>query len=235
MSPIVFVHGAGLDGSCWRYQTQYFDDSIAVDLPGHGESDGPPYGTIAEYADWLGDEIRRTGAEPVALVGHSMGSLVALETAARNPDMVSHLVLIGTSARMAVSAELLAAARARDASAAAMVIKWTLPRDSGYGRPKNWALALAENFIEAAASGILANDLGACNDCANTLQVAAKVRCPTLLVLGENDKMTPPTGAQPLAAALSDARIVIVEKVGHMLPLEKAAEVNEAITLFLKS
>lgn len=235
MSLIVFVHGAGLDGSCWRYQTQYFDDSIAVDLPGHGESDGPPYKTIAEYADWLGDEIRRTGAEPVALVGHSMGSLVALETAARNPDMVSHLVLIGTSARMAVNADLLAAARARDASAAAMVIKWTLPRDSGYGRPKNWALALAESFIEAAASGILANDLDASNDYANTLQVAAKVRCPTLLLLGENDKMTPPTRAQPLAAALSDARIVIVEKVGHMVPLEKPAEVNEAITLFLKS
>lgn len=235
MSSIVFVHGAGLSGSVWMYQTDFFDDAVAVDLPGHGDSDGPPYSTISEYARWLGDELRRTGAEPVTLVGHSMGSLIALEAAARNQDMVARLVLINTAARMTVNAELLEAAKAHDASAAAMVIKWTLPRHSGYGRPKRWVLALSDGFMNAAESGIMANDLAACDTYAETLAMAEKVRCPTLLLLGENDKMTRPSAAQPLAAALSDARIVVVDKVGHMLPLEKPAEVNEMISLFMKA
>jgi pimeloyl-ACP methyl ester carboxylesterase len=235
MSPIVFVHGAGLSSSCWHYQTAFFDDSIAVDLPGHGDSDGPPFPSIADYAGWLGEEIRRTGPEPVTLVGHSMGSLVALETAARNADMVGRLVLIGTSARMAVNPDLLDAATARDGAAAAMVIKWTLPRHSGYGRPKNWVLAIADDFMDAAESGLLGNDLAACDGYTDALDTAERVRCPTLLLLGEHDKMTPPASAQPLAAAIADARIVIVEKVGHMLPLEKPVEVNDMINLFLKS
>ncbi len=224
-----------MNSSCWHHQTEFFDDSIAVDLPGHGESDGPTSPSITEYALWLGDEIRRTGPEPVTLVGHSMGSLIALETAARNADMVGHLVLIGTSARMAVNPDLLEAAMAKDGSAAAMVIKWTLPRHSGYGRPKKWVLAIANDFMNAAESGVLGNDLGACDDYTDTLEMADKVRCPTLLLLGEYDKMTPAASAQPLAAAISDARIIIVEKVGHMLPLEKPIEINDMISLFLKS
>jgi pimeloyl-ACP methyl ester carboxylesterase len=233
MTTTVFVHGAGLSRSCWHYQTKFFPNSVAVDLPGHGESDGPAYSSISDYARWLGEDMRRVGPEPVTLVGHSMGSLIALETAARNPDMVARLVLISTSASMRVNRELLDAAAARDPAAAAMVIKWTLPRDSGYARPKKWVLAISEDFMNTAASGVMANDLTACDDYTEAVAMAGRVRCPVLLLLGENDKMTPPAAAQPLAAALADARIVVIEKVGHMLPLEKPAEVNETISLFL--
>ena len=235
MGPLVFVHGAGLTRDCWRYQTEHFADSIAVDLPGHGGSTAPPHDNVSAYADWLGTQIRRTGADPVILVGHSMGSLVALETAARNADMVAGLVLIGTSATMRVHTDLLAAARANDDAAAAMVIKWSLPRHSGFGRPKDWVLQLSDDFMAAASSGTLAADLTACDTYGDALAAAARVRCPSLLILGENDIMTKPAAAQPLAAALADARIVMLEKAGHMLPLEKAAEVNEAIALFSSS
>lgn len=233
MAPIVFVHGAGLNASFWQGQTAFFGDSVAVDLPGHGDSDGPAFSTISDNAKWLGDEIRRTGAEPVTLVGHSMGSLIALETAARNADMVARLVLIGTAAEMTVNADLLEAAEKRDAAAGATVIKWSLPRTSGYGRPKKWVLAMSNDFIQSAESGLLANDLAACNNYTAALEMAHKVRCPSLLLLGEHDKMTPPAGAQPLAAALGDARIVVIERVGHMSPLEKPMTVNETINLFL--
>lgn len=233
MAPIVFVHGAGLNASFWQNQLDFFADAIAVDLPGHGDSDGPTFPSISEYATWLGEEIRRAGAEPVTLVGHSMGSLVVLETAARNADMVARLVLIGTAAAMPVNNQLLQAAQEKDAAAGATIVKWSLPRSSGYGRPKKWVLAVSNDFIEAAESGVLANDLAACDDYSSTLEMAKRVRCPVLLILGENDKMTPPPGAQPLAAALGDARIVVVEKVGHMSPLEKPATVNETINLFL--
>ena len=234
MTATVFVHGAGLSSSCWTYQTRFFADSVAVDLPGHGESDGPAFVSISDYARWLGEDIRRSGPAPVTLIGHSMGSLVALETAAHNPDMVARLVLIGTSATMQVNPDLLEAARARDASAAAMVIKWTLPSASGYGRPKKWLLAISDDLMNTAASGVMASDLTACSEYTEAIAMAERVRCPVLLVLGENDRMTPPPGAQPLAAAITDARIVVIEKVGHMLQLEKPAEVNDAISLFLE-
>lgn len=232
MGPIVFVHGAGLSADCWDYQMKHFDEAIAVDLPGHGHSTDAPSDSVSEYAAWLGQRIRRTGPEPVTLVGHSMGSLVALETAALNPDMVGGLVLIATSAEMRVHNDLLSSARNKDAAAAAMVIKWSLP-DSGHGRPKRWVLQIAQDFMSAAASGVLAEDLSACDSYRDAVTMAEKVRCPTLVLLAEKDIMTKPAAAQPLAAAIGDARIVIVEKAGHMLPLEKPDEVNEAISLFL--
>ena len=123
MGPIVFVHGAGLNASFWKQQTGFFADSLAIDLPGHGDSDGPLFDSISGYATWLGNEIRRTRTEPITLVGHSMGSLIALETAARNADMVARLVLIATAATLKVNQDLLAAAQAHDAAAAATVIK----------------------------------------------------------------------------------------------------------------
>jgi len=232
MGPIVFVHGAGLSSSCWQYQTAHFADSIAVDLPGHGGSTDPAHQTIAEYAAWLGDSIRRSGPEPVFLVGHSMGSLISLETAARNPDMVAVLVLIATAAEMKVYPDLLQAVQERDPAAAAMVIKWSLPK-SGYGRPRRWVLQISDDFMTSTANGVMAADLTASDTYASSVEVAGNVRCPALLVLGERDIMTRPAAAQPLAAALHDARIVVVEKAGHMLPLEKPDEVNEAISLFL--
>ncbi len=232
MGPMIFVHGAGLDRRFWKYQSDFFSDALAVDLPGHGGSEEPLHATIEANAAWLGDELRKTGPEPVTLIGHSMGSLIALEATASNPDMVGGLVLVGSAAPMRVHPDLLSAAAAHDATAAAMVIKWSLPRESGFGRPKDWVVDISDSFMKAATTGVLANDLTACDSYRNALEAAAKVRCPTLLLLGENDVMTKPSAAQPLAAAIDDARIVIVQKVGHMLPLEKSAEVNEAISLF---
>ncbi len=233
MGPIIFVHGAGLSSSSWERQTDFFSDSIAVDLPGHGMSSQPSMDSISGYASWLGRDIRRHGPDPVVLVGHSMGALVALETAARNQDMVAGLILIGVTADMSVHPGLLTSAKEKDPAAAAMIVKWNLPRVSSYGRPKKWVLSLTDEFMNTASSGVMANDLIACDTYDDVLPMAEKVRCPALLLLGENDLMTRPTGARPLAAALSDARIVIVEEAGHMLPLEKPEEVNEAISLFL--
>jgi pimeloyl-ACP methyl ester carboxylesterase len=233
MAAMVFIHGAGLSGRSWRHQSKHFTDSIAPDLPGHGDSDGPAFESISDYADWLGDEIRRTGSEPITLIGHSMGSLISLETAARNQDMVARLVLMATSARMEVNPELLAAARERDPSAAAMVIKWSLPKPPDYGRSKKWVLAISDDFMNSTTSGVMANDLAACDEYTDALTMAGRVRCPVLLLLGENDRMTPPPTAQPLAAAIGDARIVILEKAGHMLQMDKPAHVNETISLFL--
>ena len=233
MGPLVFVHGAGLSAATWQYQLDFFTDAKAVNLPGHGGSDTEPMGSISDYASWLGTRIRASGPDPVTLVGHSMGSLIALETAARNADMVAGLVLIATAAEMRVNPELLDAARQRDTTAAAMVIKWSLPRHSGYGRPKDWVIGMSSDFMAAAESGLLAGDLEACDNYRDSVAMAERVRCPSLLILGEKDAMARPPSAQPVAAALADARIIVVEKAGHMVPLEAPDGVNEAISLFL--
>ena len=161
MSAIVFVHGAGMNSSLWQYQTKFFDGAIAVNLPGHGDSTDPSHDRVADYATWLGETIRRLGPEPVTLVGHSMGSLVVLETAARNSDMVEKLVLVSTSAMMPVHLDLLAAAAAKDPAAAALVIKWSLPHDGGYGRPKKWVQQISDALVAAATSGLMADDFTA--------------------------------------------------------------------------
>jgi pimeloyl-ACP methyl ester carboxylesterase len=233
MSPIIFVHGAGLDAGYWQLQTEFFAESLAIDLPGHGTSKEEAVDNVTAYAEWLGKKIRSIDTGPVTLVGHSMGSLVVLETAARNPDFVDHLVLIATSATMPVHRGLVAAAEERDPEAAAMVMKWSVSTDPGFGRPKPWVDEIADLFVSAAKSGVLAQDFTACDSYVDAVAMAGRVQCPTLLLLGERDLMTKPTAAQPLAAALSNARIVVVEGGGHMLPLENAADVNDAITLFL--
>lgn len=233
MSSILFVHGAGLDRRYWEHQTEHFEEAVAIDLPGHGTSPAGTLKNIAQYAEWLGETARQMGPNPVILVGHSMGSLIALEAAARNPDIVEKLVLVATAASMPVNRDLLAAADANDASAAAMVMKWSLTGETGFGRPKNWVKTISDTFVAAAESGIMAKDFNACASYMDTLAMAEKVRCPTLLLLGEHDIMTKPTAAQSLAAALNDARIVIIEGVGHMVALEKPQETNEAIDLFL--
>ena len=232
MSEIIFVHGAGLDSRAWVRQTRFFTDSVAVDLPGHGGSATAALDDVTDYAKWLGEEIRKLSAGPVTLAGHSLGCLIVLETAARNPDFVDHLVLIAASAAMPVHRELMAAAAEKDPAAAAMILKWSLAQPR-YGQPKSWVRDIEESFVAAAKGGALAMDLVACDSYADATKTAAAVQCPTLLILGERDIMTKPTAAQPLAAALKDARIVMIENGGHMLPLENAAAVNETITLFL--
>jgi pimeloyl-ACP methyl ester carboxylesterase len=233
VGPIIFVHGAGLDRTSWKQQVAFFPDAVAVDLPGHGASPAPPLDSVPAYATWLGETMRRFGGGPVTLVGHSMGSLIALEAAARHPDFVSGLVLISTAARMPVHRDLLTAAQNRDPQAAALVMKWSLPEDGRYGRPKEWVQPVADKFVAAAESGVLAADFAACDTYDSAVELAAEVRCPSLLLLGQYDVMTKPQAAQPLATALQDARIVVIAGAGHMLPLERPAELNEAINLFL--
>ena len=197
MSEIIFVHGAGLDSRAWDQQTRFFTDSVAVDLPGHGRSTAAPMDDVADYATWLGEEIRRLRAGPLTLAGHSLGSLIALETAAHNPDFVDHLVLIATSSAMPVHHELMATAAEKDPAAAAMLMKWSLTQPR-YSRPKTWVRDIEESFVAAAEAGALAMDLVACDSYSNAITIAAEVKCPTLLILGEHDIMTRPAGARLL-------------------------------------
>jgi len=233
---IAFIHGAGLDHSSFALQSRYFGyhgwNVLALDLPGHGRSRGEPLQSIGAMADWTAALIATTNARAVRLVGHSMGSLIALETAARHPQTITGLGLIGTAAAMPVSSELLSAARADDHAAIDMVSIWGHGMRATLGgslMPGLWMLGGAERLLERAGSGVLFKDLAACNEYRNALSSAAKVSVPVTLILGERDLMTPAKAGKALAATFPSARVVILKGAGHLLMSERPDEVLEAL------
>jgi pimeloyl-ACP methyl ester carboxylesterase len=233
---VVFVHGAALDHTVWALLARWFAHRgyavLAPDLPGHGRSEGAPLASIAAMADWTAALIAAAGASKATLVGHSMGSLVALETAARHPERIAAIGLIGTAAAMPVSRDLLAAAEVDDHAAIDMLRIWGYGFRAGLGgslAPGMWMLGGAERLLERARPGVLFRDLTACNDYRDGLASAARVRLPAVLVLGEHDVMTPAKAGRELAAALPDARVVVLKGAGHMLMSERPDEVLDAI------
>jgi pimeloyl-ACP methyl ester carboxylesterase len=233
----VFLHGAGLDHSVWALHSRWFAHNgwsvLAPDLPGHGCSGGHPLASIEEMADWLAMLIEAAGAGPAKLIGHSLGSLVALETAARHPDKTASLGLIGAAAVMPVSQALLSAAAAGDHAAIAMMTIWGHGFRAGLGgslAPGLWMAGACERVLERAPPGVLFADLAACNNYKTGLAATARVSAPATLILGERDLMTPLKAGRALAAALPNGRMVVLPGAGHMLMAERPDEVLEALS-----
>jgi pimeloyl-ACP methyl ester carboxylesterase len=233
---IVFLHGAGFDHSAWVLLARSFAHHgfgvLAPDLPGHGRSAGPPLTSIGVLADWTAALLDAAGARTARLIGHSMGSLIALETAARHPDKVTGIGLIAVAAPMRVSDDLLNAAKANDHGAVDMIAIW------GYGQratlggsetPGLWMLGGAERTLEHAAPGVIFADLAACNAYADAYAAAAKVTVPAVMILGSRDLMTPLKSGKALAAAIPNSRLAVLDGAGHMLMSERPDEVLAAL------
>jgi pimeloyl-ACP methyl ester carboxylesterase len=225
---VVFLHGAGADHSVWALQSRglayHGANVLAVDLPGHGRSDGPALTDISALADWTGRLIAAVGAERAALVGHSMGALIALETAARFPKLIDRIVLVGAAAAMPVHADLLAAAEANSPDAIAMVSLWGLGAQASLGgapAPGQWMLGGVQRLLEKTAPGVLHAGLSACNAYGGGAEAATKIVCPATLILGERDLMTPLKAGKALAALIAGARTVVLPDAGHMLMTER--------------
>ena len=233
---IVLLHGAGFDHTTWALHSRWFAHHgfgvLAPDLPGHGRSAGAPLPDIAEMADWTVALLDAAGASKARLVGHSMGSLIALETAARHKARVSALSLIGTTAIMTVGPDLLKAAEANDHAAIDMVSIWGLGFQAELGgslAPGLWMHSGAQRVLEQCRPGVLFNDLSACNAYQNALAAAAGITVPATFILGERDMMTSAKGGKALAAALPNSRIVVLRGAGHMMMVEQPDELLAAL------
>jgi pimeloyl-ACP methyl ester carboxylesterase len=233
---IVLLHGAGFDHTSWALHTRWFAHHgfavLAPDLPGHGRSSGKPLPTIADMADWTAALIGAAGATHARLVGHSMGSLIALETAARHPAKVSHLSLIGTAATMTVGPDLLRAAEANERAAIDMVSIWGLGFQAELGgslAPGLWMHSGAQRVLEQCRPGVLYNDLAACNAYQGALAAAATITVPATLILGERDMMTPAKAGKTLAAAIPNAKTIVLPGAGHMMMAERPDELLAAL------
>jgi pimeloyl-ACP methyl ester carboxylesterase len=232
----LFVHGAGFDHTAWALQSRWLAfhgwNVLAPDLPGHGSSAGAPLSSVESMAVWLGAVIAATPPHAAALIGHSMGSLAALETAARSPAGVTHLVLIAAAAAMPVHPELLAAAAADEHAAIDMVNRWGHGFAAGMGgnsAPGQWMIGAGERVLERAQRGVLHADLAACNAYAGGVAAAAQVTRMTLVIAGERDQMTPLARGRALAAAIAGASLETLPRAGHMLMAERPDAVRSGI------
>jgi pimeloyl-ACP methyl ester carboxylesterase len=237
---IVFVHGACHDHSVWALQSRYFahhgSNVFAVDIPGHGRSDGDALTSVADIAGWLAALLDALALPRAAFVGHSMGALAVLELAASQPDRVSRIALLGPSAPMPVADALLDAAKRNDHLAFELITGWSFSASHQLGgseQPGIWMSGNALRLMERSRPGTLYNDLIACRDYSDGVKAAGSVRCPTLVILGQRDLMAPPANARLLIEALADKRVVTLSGCGHSLMAEAPRAVLDTLREFL--
>lgn len=233
---VLLVHGAGMDHTVWAAQSRYLAHHgravLAVDLPGHGRSEGPPLATVEALGDWLVRLLQAAGVETALLAGHSMGALACLAAAARHPGRARGLALCGCAAAMPVHPDLLAAARADDHAAIDMINAWAHGGGShlgGHPQAGTWLIGGGNRLLERARPGVLAVDLAACADFDRGEALAAAVACPALVVVGEQDRMTPAKAGRRLAALIPGAGVEAIADCGHMMMTEKPRETLAAL------
>jgi len=229
----LLVHGAAMDRSVWSLQTRWLAHhdiaALALDLPGHGASTEPERETIEDYADWLAT-IAGAWDQPVHLVGHSMGSFIVLETAARIE--CASVTMIGTAAAMPTHPTLLEAAHNNDPLAAQLMSGWAFAnkvRTGAHPSPGSSMVGGTQALIGQAAPGVLYHDLKMCADYSTAVETASACTTPTTLLLGQLDKMTPVRAAQPLIEAFTSASVEVVPGVGHMVQIEAPHATRQAI------
>jgi pimeloyl-ACP methyl ester carboxylesterase len=236
---IVFLHGAGCDHTVWQLPARWFAwhgySVLAPDLPGHGRSEGSPQPTLADLARWTGHLLDASGAKTASLIGHSMGGSIALEAAALLGDRAAGIALFGTAGAVPVHKDLLAAAREKPELAYAMMTAWAHGTDAKLGgnpAPGLWMTGGTMALFARNAPGTLHADLAACSAWTSGPAAARNVRCPALLVIAENDIMTPAKAGHELARLIPGSRTVTIPACGHMLLAEAPDAVLDALIDF---
>lgn len=246
----VFIHGVLNDHSVWILQTRWLAhhgwNVLALDLPGHGRSGGEAPASVEQAADAVAAVLNALGVAQAALVGHSWGSLIALEAAARLGPRVSHLVLVGTAFPMKVSPALIDASLNDPMKALTMVNVFSrstlAPVPSALG-PGTWVygagMALGKRVLASnRAVNVFHRGFVACDSYANGEVAVAAIACPVLFVLGAQDQMTHPKAAQGLirtARAAGKQVQVVSVPCGHHQMTEAPEETLAALRDFLRT
>jgi pimeloyl-ACP methyl ester carboxylesterase len=235
----IFIHGAQNDHSVWALQSRYFAhhgyNVLAVDLPGHGRSKGAAMDSVEKMAAWVLQVMDAAGLDKALLVGHSMGSLIALEASHQAPQRVSALAMLGTTYPMKVSDALLATARDDEQAAIDMVNIFShssmaqKPSCPGPGfSVMGGARRLMQRMSQINPQQLFYTDFFACNAYANGQLAAEAVRCPVLFIFGSKDMMTPARSTKTLTTAIAHGKVVQVD-AGHALMSEQPDAVLDAL------
>ena len=228
------LHGSGLTHIVWSLTEQYLSNKnfniLAIDLPGHGKSDGPCLTSIEKIADWLENVRNEINVKKVSIIGHSQGCLEAIEYGSKYKNHISKLVLLAGSYKMPVNQDLIDLAESGDKKAVHLMMKW------GYeGSKKFIGGNPVEKIIQSPRdiSEILAVDLNACNNYSNGLEATKVLDLPTLLIFGELDKMINLDAGKKFSNLVKNSSTHVIKGCGHMIMIEKAFEMREKILEFL--
>tara|TARA_B100000965_G_scaffold185238_1_gene154663 strand:+ start:790 stop:1566 length:777 start_codon:yes stop_codon:yes gene_type:complete len=232
---VILLHGSGLSHIVWSLTEQYLSNQdcnvLSLDLPGHGNSQGKCLSSIEQIADWIQKVLNVLNITKVSILGHSQGCLEALEFYFKYPGKVQKLILVGGSYKMPVNQDLIDFAIAGDDKAVKLMMKW------GYENSKKF---IGGNPVEKIINSpreireILAVDLVACNNYKNGSEALKTIKCPTLLIFGELDKMINLEKGRKFANLIPNSKTHIIKNCGHMIMIEKAFEMREKVLEFLK-
>ena len=232
---IVFLHGSGLSHIVWSLTEQFFSSKnfnvLSIDLPGHGNSEGPCLDSIEKITDWLEKVFEKLNLKNLILVGHSQGCLEAIEYSFKYKKRLKKMVLISGSYRMPVNKDLIDLASNGDSDAVKLMMKWGYEGSKKFigGNPIKRIIQSPRDISE-----ILAVDLIACNNYANGSKAAQSISCPIMLVFGELDKMVNLEAGKKFAKLVKNSTTHIIPGCGHMIMIEKAFEMREKVLEFLK-
>ena len=231
---IVFLHGSGLSHIVWSLAEQFFSSKnynvLSIDLPGHGNSDGPCLDSIEKIADWMEKVFDKLKLENLILVGHSQGCLEILEYSSKYKERLKKLVFVGGSNKMPVHPDLIELAQSGHSDAVKLMMKW------GYeGSKKFIGGNPVEKIIQSPRdiSEILAVDLNACNNYSNGSEAAKVIDLPSMLIFGELDKMVNLEAGKKFSNLIKNSTTHVIKGCGHMIMIEKAFEMREKILEFL--
>ena len=209
---------------------------LAIDLPGHGASEGPPLKSIEDMADWISDVISSVGYSEASLIGHSQGCLVLLECAARYPEKIKSLSLMGGAGAIPMNPELLSLAEDGNPKAVELMMDWAHGPGGHFGGhpvPGLHHINLGATIVKNGSVKVLGVDFRACDNYKNGFEAAKNVKCPTLNILGDKDKMCPLKEGKRLADAIDNSEVEIIKNCGHMILLEEADQALAALKRFV--
>jgi pimeloyl-ACP methyl ester carboxylesterase len=231
---ILLMHGSGLSHIVWSLHEQFYASQgfnvLSVDIPGHGNSDGPSLKSIEEISDWIRLLMKTLDILKITIIGHSQGSLVGIDFASRYPDLISKLVLVAGSYKMPVNQDLIDLAEAGDEKAILLMMKWGYEGSKAFigGNPVKKIIKSSRDIIE-----VLAVDLNACNNYKNGEQSLEKINCSTLCIFGDLDKMVPVKAGTKMSERIKNSETKIISNCGHMIIFEKAFEMRQIVKDFL--
>ena len=232
---IIFLHGSGLSHIVWSLTEKFFSNNkfnvLSVDLPGHGNTEGPCLDTIEKISDWLEKVFIKLNLNKIIIVGHSQGCLEVLEYSFKYKSRLKKIVFIGGSYRMPVNKDLIDLASNGDSDAVKLMMKWSYEGSKKFigGNP-------IEKIIQSPRdiSDILAVDLIACDNYLNGSNAAKAINCPALLIFGELDKMINLENGKKFSNLVKNSTTHVINGSGHMIMIEKAFEMREKVLEFLQ-
>ena len=240
---MIFIHGSGLTHMCWVLQTRSFAfhgySVLALDLPGHGLSRGKSLQSIEAMADWISDVMDAVDVEESSLVAHSQGCLVAIECAARYPNKIKTLSLMGGAGAIPMNPELLSLAEKSDPKAVDLMMDFAHGPSGHFGGhpvPGLYHLNTGSKLVQSKEiKDTLGVDFRACDNYTNGFEAAKKLNLPTLSILADQDRMCRLKDGKKLADNITNSEIFIINNCGHMMLLEEADQTLAILKKFIKS